>query len=149
AQLDVQWTAALANPTGVPEPWLHLARGLLADGRTSDGFDAACRGLSATAAKDRARALAELAPAWAAAELATPIDAVEAFELGVAAAADDDLDAAAGHLRWAAAVDPSNARRAQSYAVVLAQLGYTHQAVRALSPHERSEAPRLIGRVLL
>ena len=148
ARLDVLWTAALANPSGAGEPWLHLARALLAAGNNSDGFEAACRGMGATPAKDRAAALTALAPAWAAAELATPLDGVEAFELGVAAAADDQLDVAAGHLRWAAAVDPSNARRAQSLAAVLGQLGYAHQAIRALSSHEPSAAPRQLGRVL-
>jgi len=147
--LDVHWTAALANPTGIAEPWLALARGLFAAGLAADGFTAACRGLAATAAKDRARALAELAPAWAAAGLAIPIDAVEAFELGVAAAADDQLAVAADHLRWASAVDPSNARRAQSLAVALGRLGLAGEAIRALSPHERSDAPRQIGRVLV
>src|SRR6185295_4549564 len=75
-------------------------------------------------------------------------DAVLAFELGVAAAADDQLETAIGHLRWAAAVDPSNARRAQSLAVALGRLGYAHEAIRVLSAHERTDAPRLIGRVL-
>ncbi|HMG55604.1 MAG TPA: hypothetical protein VK601_19030 [Kofleriaceae bacterium] len=149
AQLDVHWTAALAGPTGAPEPWLALARGLFAADRAGDGFEAACRGMSATPAADRARALAALAPAWGAAGLATPLDGVEAFELGVAAAADDQLDTAIGHLRWASAIDPSNARRAQSLAVALARLGLAHPAIRALSLHERSDAPRQIGRALL
>lgn len=149
ARLDVHWTAALANPTGVAEPWLHLARGLFGAGRRGDGFDAACRGMSATPARDRVRALTELAPAWTAAELATPLDGALAFELGAGAAADDQLAAAVGHLRWASAVDPSNARRAQSLAVVLGKLGLAHQAIRVLSLHERTDAPRLIGRVLV
>ncbi|TMQ27931.1 MAG: hypothetical protein E6J90_01370 [Deltaproteobacteria bacterium] len=148
ARLDVHWTAALANPTGVAEPWLALANALLGAGRTGDGVTAACRAMAATPARDRARALAELAPAWTAAELATPIDGALAFELGAAAAAENRLDVAIGHLRWAAAVDPSNARRAQSLAVVLGRLGRGHEAIRVLSPHERSDAPRLIGRVL-
>ncbi|HEY0476436.1 MAG TPA: hypothetical protein VGD37_02880 [Kofleriaceae bacterium] len=149
ARLDVHWTAALANPTGVPEPWLALARALLATGATDDGFAAACRGMAATAARARTQALAGLAPAWAAAGLATPIDNARAFELGIAEAADDRLEAAAGHLRWAAAVDPSNARRAHSLAIVLGRLGRAHEAIRVLAPHERSDAPRLVGRVLV
>jgi tetratricopeptide (TPR) repeat protein len=149
ASLDVHWTAALAHPTGAAEPWLHLARGLFAAGRSSDGFDAACRGMAATPARDRPRALAELTPAWAAAGLAIPIDGALAFELGAAAAADDRLDDAVGHLRWAAAADPSNVRRAQSLAVALGRRGLAREAIRALSPHERSDAPRAIGQVLL
>jgi tetratricopeptide (TPR) repeat protein len=148
ARLDVHWTAALAHPTGAAEPWLALARGLLAAGRGDDGFTAACRGMAATPARDRPRALAELAPAWSAAGLAIPFDGVLAFELGAAAAADDRLDDALGPLRWAAAIDPSNARRVQSLAVALGRRGLEHEAIRALSPHERNDAPRAIGRVL-
>jgi tetratricopeptide (TPR) repeat protein len=148
ARLDVHWTAALAHPTGAAEPWLDLARGLFAAGRSDDGFGAACRGMAATPARDRPRALAELAPAWSAAGLAIPFDGALAFELGAAAAADDRLDDAIAALRWAAAVDPSNARRVQSLAVALGRRGLAHDAIRALSPHERSDAPRAIGRVL-
>lgn len=148
ARLDVHWTAALAHPTGAAEPWLDLARDLFAADRSDDGFGAACRGMQATPARDRPRALAELAPAWPAAGLAIPFDGALAFELGAAAAADDRLDDALGALRWAAAVDPSNARRAQSLAVALGRRGLEHEAIRALSPHERSDAPRAIGRVL-
>jgi tetratricopeptide (TPR) repeat protein len=148
ARLDVHWTAALAHPTGAAEPWLDLARGLFAAGRNDDGFAAACRGMAATPARDRPRALAELAPAWAAAGLAIPFDGASAFELGAAAAAGDRLDDAVGALRWAAAVDPSNARRVQSLAVALGRRGLEHEAIRALSPHERTDAPRAIGRVL-
>ncbi|HEX3478134.1 MAG TPA: hypothetical protein VHT91_24095, partial [Kofleriaceae bacterium] len=148
ASLDVHWTAALAHPTGAAAPWLDLARGLFAAGRSDDGFAAACRGMAATPARDRPRALAELAPAWSAAGLAIPFDGALAFELGTAAVADDRLDDALGALRWAAAVDPSNARRVQSLAVALGRRGLDHEAIRALSPHERSDAPRAIGRVL-
>jgi tetratricopeptide (TPR) repeat protein len=148
ARLDVHWTAALAHPTGAAEPWLALARGLFAAGRGDDGFAAACRGMAATPARDRPRALAELAPAWSAAGLAIPFDGALAFELGATAAADDRLDDALDPLRWAAAIDPSNARRVQSLAVALGRRGLEHEAIRALSPHERSDAPRAIGRVL-
>jgi tetratricopeptide (TPR) repeat protein len=52
-------------------------------------------------------------------------------------------------LQWAAAAEPSNAKRAQSLAVALGRLGEANEAIRALSHHERSDAPRLIGRVLV
>jgi tetratricopeptide (TPR) repeat protein len=148
-QLDVHWTAALANPTEVAGPWLGLARALLAAGRREEGFAAACRGIAATPAKDRARTLAELAPVWQAAGVATPLDGASAFELGVTAASEDRLDDAVSHLGWAAAVDPANRQRAQSLAVALARQGKAHEAIRVLSHHERTDAPRLVGRALI
>ena len=146
---DIQWSAALANPTGVADPWLGLARSLFAAGQHADGFAAACRGMAATSAKDRAHVLAELAPAWQAAGIATPLDGTIAFELGITTASEDRLEVAAQHLRWATAVEPTNPKRAHSLAVVLARLGRAHEAIRVLSHHERSDAPRLIGRVLV
>ena len=148
-QLDIHWTAALANPTEVARPWLDLARALLAAGRRDDGFAAACRALAATPAKDRTRTLAELALVWQAAGVVTPLDGAGAFELGKTAAAEDRLDDAALHLGWAAAVDPANPQRAHCLAVVLARLGKAQEAIRVLSHHERTDAPRLIGRVLV
>jgi tetratricopeptide (TPR) repeat protein len=149
AALDVHWVAALANPTGVAAPWLRVATGLLGTGRAADGFAAACRGMTAATARERTTALAELAPAWKAAKLTTPIDGEGAFELGLAAASEDRVDAAVPHLRWAAAVEPGNAKRAQSLAVALGRLGDGYSAVRVLAAHDRADAPRLIGRVLV
>jgi tetratricopeptide (TPR) repeat protein len=161
AQRDVQWTAALAHPavpggpggpggpSGGAEPWLALARALLAAGHHDDGFAAACRGMAATPPADRIRAQAALARAWAAADLAVPLDGAEAFAMGTAAAADGDLDQAVGHLRWAAATDPSNARRGQALAAVLSRMGNAHQAIRALAPHDPGDAARAVGRLLV
>jgi tetratricopeptide (TPR) repeat protein len=149
AQLDVQWTAALANPAGVAAPWLRLAHVLLRTGQRADGFAAACHGMAAVGDDERLRAMGELAPVWQAADVGIPLDGTAAFDTGVAAAADDRLDVAIAHLRWAAAVDPGNPRRAQSLAVALGRLGYAHDAIRVLSHHERSDAPRLIGRLLV
>jgi len=149
AALDVQWTAALANPTGVAEPWLRLAHDLLAAGRTADGFAAACHGVAASAPPHRAAAVAALAPGWAQAMVGAPLDGALAFELGVAAATAGRLDVAVTHLRWAAANDPSSARRAQSLAVALAREGRAGDAIRVLAHHERSDAPRLVGRALV
>ena len=84
-----------------------------------------------------------LAPTWQAANIATPIDGDAAFELGLAAASEDRLDVAVQHLRWAAAVEPGNAKRAQSLAVALARLGQGLEAIRVLGAHERNDAPRL------
>lgn len=147
-QLDVHWLAALANPSGVAQPWLRLAHTLLATGRTVEGFLAACRGMTAATAKERAPALAELAGPWRLAGIQTPLGGDAAFEAGLAAASEDRLDVAVLHLRWAAAVEPGNAKRAQSLAVALGRLGHGLEAIRVLSPHERADAPRLIGRVL-
>src|SRR6185369_2223366 len=122
-QLDVHWLAALANPTGTPGPWLRLGQGLLAAGRRAEGFAAACRGVTACTAKDRPTALVELVPRWRAANLSTPLDGDEAFEAGLAAAAEDRLDLAVQHLRWALAIEPGNAKRAQSLAVALGRCG--------------------------
>ncbi|HEU4730166.1 MAG TPA: hypothetical protein VFT22_19850, partial [Kofleriaceae bacterium] len=146
--LDVHWRAALANPAGVAGPWLRLAHGLFAAGRKDDGFEAACRGVAAATGAERARALAELAPVWRAARLATPLDGAAAFARGVAAMAEGQLDLAVVHLQWAASVDPDSAQRAHSLAVALARLGEAHEAIRVLARHER-DAPRLIGRVLV
>jgi tetratricopeptide (TPR) repeat protein len=147
--IDVHWSAALANPTGVAGPWLRLAQALLAAGHRTDGFEAACRGMTAASGGERARAMAELAPVWRAAEIATPLDGAAAFELGLAAASEDRLDVAVLHLRWAAATEPGNPTRTQSLAVALGRLGHAHEAIRVLSRHERADAPRLIGRVLV
>ena len=47
------------------------------------------------------------------------------------------------------AVEPGNAKRAQSLAVALGRSGQGHEAIRVLAAHERNDAPRLIGRVLV
>jgi tetratricopeptide (TPR) repeat protein len=149
AQLDVHWTAALANPTGLGGPWLRLAQVLLATGHAADGFEAACRGMFHATPAQRARAGTELAPAWRAARLPTPLDGQRAYELGVAAAAEDRLDVAVTHLRWAAAAEPGNAIRGRALATALARLGLAHHAIRVLSHHERVDAPRMVGRILV
>jgi tetratricopeptide (TPR) repeat protein len=147
--LDVHWIAAFSNPTGTAAPWLQLGNALLAAGHRPEGFDALCRGVTACSAKDRPAALAALAPRWRAANLSTPLDADAAFEAGLAAASEDRLDLAIQHLRWALAAEPGNAKRAQSLAVALGRLGHGLEALRILSRHERTDGPRLIGRVLL
>jgi len=149
AQLDVHWLAAMSNPTGVAAPWLRVAHGLLGAGRPAEGFAAACRGMSAVPAKERAAVLSELEPKWKLANLTTPLDGAAAFEAGLAAASEDRLDLAVQHLRWASAVEPGSAKRAQSLAVALGRLGHGLEAVRVLAQHERVDAPRLIGRVLV
>ena len=149
AQLDVHWIAAFANPTGVASPWLGVGACLLEAGRAVDGFAATCRGMAAATQKERPAALAALAPRWKTANLAVPLDGDAAFEAGLAAASEDRLHVAVQHLRWAASVEPGNAKRAQSLAVALARIGQGHEAIRILSQHERNDAPRLIGRVLL
>jgi tetratricopeptide (TPR) repeat protein len=148
-QLDLHWLAAMSNPTGVAAPWLRLGHGLLAAGHRAEGFTAVCRGVTACSAKDRPAAVAALAPRWRAASLSTPLDGAAAFEAGLAAASEDRLDLAVQHLRWALAVEPGNAKRAQSLAVALGRLGDGPQALRVLSQHERTDGPRLIGRVLI
>ncbi len=148
AQLDVHWIAAMSNPA-VAIPWIRLAHCLLIAGRPGDGFSAACKGMSLISARDRPQAITELAPRWKSAEISTPLDGNAAFEAGLAAASEDRLDVAVQHLRWACAVEPGNAKRAQSLAVALGRLGQGFEAVRVLSQHERVDAPRLIGRVLL
>ncbi len=147
--LDVHWLAAMANPSGVGAPWLRAAEGLFAAGRAGDGFAAACRGMAATPSRDRAIAVNELTPSWKAAANATPLNDAAAFDAGLAAASEDNLPLAVQHLRWAAACEPGNAKRAQGLAVALARLGQGLEAVRVLACHERTDAPRLIGRVLL
>ena len=146
--LDVHWIAALGNPTGVPAPWLHLAQRLFDAKNPTEGFLAACRGITAIPPRDRGAAIAQLAPNWKAAEIATPLDGNAALDAGLAAASEDRLDLAVQHLRWAVAVDPTNPKRAQSLAVALGRAGKSNEAIRILSRHERVDAPRLIGRVL-
>ncbi|MDB4962268.1 MAG: hypothetical protein JWP01_2267 [Myxococcales bacterium] len=149
AQLDVHWLAALANPTAVAAPWLRVAQGLFATARPVEGFEAACHAITASTAKDRPAAHAALEPSWKAAGISTPFAGDAAFDAGLAAASADRLDVAVRHLTWAAAVEPGNAKRAQSLAVALGRTGRGLQAIRILSAHERTDAPRLIGRVLL
>ena len=147
--LDVHWLAALANPTGVAQPWLSLATGLLASGRATDGFAAACRGMTAATPKERQTASATIASAWQQAGLATPLDGDAAFHAGLAAASEGKLDLAVQHLRWAAALEPGNAQRGQSLAAALGKRGAGREAIRVLAAHERTDAPRLVGRALL
>ncbi len=147
-QLDLDWLAALANPTGVAMPWIRLARGLLSTGRGGDGFGAACHGLAQATPSERPAALGELAGVWSRTGLGVALDGDAAFEAGVATAATD-LARALPHLRWAVASDPASPRRAQNLAVALARCGRSLEAVRVLTHHERADAPRLIGRVLV
>jgi tetratricopeptide (TPR) repeat protein len=148
AQLDVHSVAALVNPNS-GAPWLRLAQGLLVGGHTSEGFAAACHGIAATPKPARSATLEQLVPAWHAANLATPLDGDAAFDAGLAAASEDKLDIAVQHLRWGVAFDPTNPKRAQSLAVALGRAGRGLEAIRVLSASERTEAPRLIGRVLV
>jgi hypothetical protein len=146
--LDVHWLAAMANPTGAVAPWLAVARGLFALGRPNEGFDAACRAVAAATPKERAQAIAELTPPWRSAGITIPIDAEQAFDSGLAAASEDRLDAAIQCLRWACACEPGNAKWGHALALALARAGEGFEAVRVLAAHERSDAPRLIGRAL-
>jgi tetratricopeptide (TPR) repeat protein len=146
--LDVHWIAALANPSSVMPPWLFVAQGLMLSGRPKEGFAAACKAVTAATAEERPQAIHELYPAWRAANIQTPIDGEQAFEAGLVAVSEEQLDAGIQHLRWASAVEPGNAKRAQSLAVALGRAGHGLDAIRVLSAHERNDAPRLIGRVL-
>ena len=147
-QLDVHWLAALANPS-VAGPWLEVARGLFAAGRPNEAVDAAVVAMTAATVAERPTVQAALAPAWQAAGIVTPIDGDAALDAGLAAVAEDRLDAAVQHLRWASAMEPGNAKRAQSLAIALARNGDGLAAIRVLAAHERSDAPRLVGRVLV
>jgi tetratricopeptide (TPR) repeat protein len=148
AHLDVHWLAALANPTGVMAPWLHLAQALMLSGKRQEGFAAACQAVSAATAQERPQAVATLAGAWRTAGITTPLEGDQAFEAGLVAVSEEQLDTGIQHLRWAVAVEPGNAKRAQSLAATLARAGLGFDAIRVLSAHERHDAPRLIGRML-
>jgi len=147
-QLDLHWLAALANPTDVAAPWLRLARELLVSGRSADAFRAACHGLTSATAAEREPALDALAMPWKRAGIATPLDGDAAFVAGCEAAGNDQHEVAIQHLRWAVASEPGNAERARRLAVTLARAGRGREAVRVLAHHERTEAPRQIGRLL-
>ncbi len=149
AQLDVHWFAAMSNPTACAAPWLRVANGLFVSNRPLDGFNAACHAMTAATASERAPAVASLSVNWKALGITTPLDGNAAFDAGLLAASEDRLDAAVQHLRWAAASEPGNPKRAQSLAVALGRTGRGLEAIRVLSQHERIDAPRLIGRVLL
>ncbi|MBA3456071.1 MAG: hypothetical protein H0T42_23435 [Deltaproteobacteria bacterium] len=149
AALDVHWVAALSNPTSCAAPWLRVANGLFVSKRPLDGFHAACHALTSATVQERAPALESLAVNWQALGIQTPLDGSAAFDAGLLAASEDRLDLAIEHLRWAAATEPGNAQRAQSLAVALGRTGRGLEAIRILSRHERIDAPRLIGRVLL
>lgn len=149
SQLDVHWLAAMSNPTSCAAPWLRVANGLFLSNRPIDGFSAACHAMTAATATERAPALASLSAKWKALGITTPLDGDAAFDAGLLAASEDRLDVAVQHLRWAAAAEPGNPKRAQSLAVALGRTGRGLEAIRILSQHERIDAPRLIGRVLL
>lgn len=148
-QLDVHWIAAVANPVGAAAPWLSLAVGLLSSGHPNEGFTAACRGMAAATAQQRAQAFQDLAEPWRLASILTPLDGDRAFEAGLAAAADDRFHLAVQHLRWAVAVEPSNAKRTQHLAIALTRSGRPLEAIRAVAAHERSDGPRIVGRLLI
>lgn len=148
-QLDVHWIAAVANPVGVAAPWLSIATGLLSSGHSDEGFAAACRGMTAATAQERSQALIDLAKPWRRAGILTPIDGDRAFDAGLSAASGDRLHLAVQHLQWAAAVEPSNAKRAHHLAIALTRSGRPLEAIRSLAPHERSDAPRIVGRLLI
>ncbi|HEY5952413.1 MAG TPA: hypothetical protein VIV40_43240 [Kofleriaceae bacterium] len=148
AHLDIHWIAALANPTGVPAPWLYVAQGLMLSGRSKEGFAAACKAVTAATGEERPQVMSDLVGSWRAAAIQTPIDSEQAFEAGLIAVSEDQLELGIQHLRWASAVEPGNAKRAQSLAVSLGRAGAGLDAIRVLSAHERNDAPRLIGRVL-
>jgi tetratricopeptide (TPR) repeat protein len=148
AQLDVHWLAALANPS-LSEPWLRLAESLFTAGHIDDGFAAACKAMTAAAARDRSDALAALSASWKRAGVPVPFDGDAAFSAGQAAIAAGRLDDGVRHLRWASAVEPGNPTRAHALAAALARQGRGLEAVRVFSAHERNEAPRVVGRLLL
>lgn len=149
AHLDIHWLAATANPNGVAAPWLSLAAGLLISGHSSEGFAVACRGMIAATANERAQAVQDLSEPWRLAGVATPIDGDRAFEVGLAAASEGSHDLAVQHLRWAAAMEPTNAKRAHHLAVLHLRGGQYLEAVNVLAAHERGNAPRVAGRLLV
>jgi len=122
---------------------------LLSSGKTRDGFVAACRGMTAATAKERGQAISDLMGPWRQAGIVTPIDGDQAFEAGLVAVADNQLDLGIQHLRWAVAVEPGNAKRANALSVALGRAGMSAEALRVLAGHERGDAPRLVGRVLV
>jgi tetratricopeptide (TPR) repeat protein len=149
ANLDVHWIAALSNPTGVAAPWLAVAQGLMATGKPKEGFAAACRGMMAATVKERPAAITELTAAWRSAGITTPIDGDRAYDAGIAAAQDGKLDDAVQHLRWAVATEPGNLNRAQTAAGVLVRAGKELEAIRVLAAHDRNDAPRTVGKLLI
>ncbi len=148
AALDVHWLAALGNPTAVAAPWLAIANELLETSRARDGFAAAVHGMTAATAEERPRALADLAPHWGAAGVATPLAGEAAYEVGLAALADDRLESRRNTSRGPWRPSPAT-RSAQNLALALARQGNGLAAIRALAPHERSDAPRIVGRATL
>jgi tetratricopeptide (TPR) repeat protein len=149
ANLDVHWTAALANPTGVAAPWLAVAAGLMSAGKGKEGFAAACRGMTAATAKERPAALNDLLAPWRLAGIVTPIDGDQAFDAGLALVEAGNLELAVQHLRWAVAAEPGNQKRGRTLALALANSGLPLEAIRVLAAHDRNEAPRLVGRMLV
>ncbi|HEY0251173.1 MAG TPA: hypothetical protein VGC41_06580, partial [Kofleriaceae bacterium] len=149
ANLDVHWIAALANPTGVAAPWMSVAHGLLSSGKPKEGFAAACRGMTAATAKERPAAIAELLGPWRLAGIITPIDSDQAFDVGIAVLEAGNFELAVQHLRWAVACEPGNPKRARALAMALSSSGLALEAIRVLAAHDRNEAPRLVGRMLV
>ncbi|MFT3697204.1 MAG: hypothetical protein QM831_28940 [Kofleriaceae bacterium] len=149
ANLDVHWLAALANPTGVAAPWLSVAQGLMSSGKPKEGFAAACRGMTAATAKERPASITELMGPWRTAGISTPIDSDQAFDAGIAVLEAGNFELAVQHLRWAVACEPGNPKRARALALALANSGLALEAIRVLAAHERNEAPRLVGRMLV
>ena len=150
AHLDVHWIAALANPTGVCAPWLSLARGLFAVEQAEGGFAAACRALTAATARERAPAIAELGRGVegrrhrARRSTATPRSSRPRRRLRGSPRRRHPAPALGRRRASPATRSARRASRSRS-----AALGQGLEAIRVLAAHERTDAPRLVGRVLV
>ncbi len=148
--LDIHWSAAIANPTAVAEPWLAVGLGLLDLGRGAEAIEPCAHGVAALSlsASNRNMLLARLEASWNAANLDIPFDAQQAELLGTKLLKNHELARAIPTLRWASAQAPERAAHSQRLALAYCQIGHARHALRALGPAHH-DAPAMVARMLL
>ena len=148
--LDIHWSAAIANPSDVAEPWLAVGMGLLDLGRGAEAIEPCARGVAALppGAPNRNALLARLEASWDAANMEIPFEVEQAEALGTTLLNNHEIERAIPTLRWVNALAPETALHSQRLALAYCQAGRARHALRALGP-ARQDAPAVVARMLL
>ncbi len=148
--IDVHWTAALANPSDVAEPWIAVGMALLDIGRGAEAIEPCARGVAALAPThaNRNAMLARLEASWDAANMDLPFELDEAAARGAELLLESEIERAIPTLQWVVARDPEDAAHQQRLAFAYCQAGRARRALQALGP-QRQDAPNVVARMLL
>jgi hypothetical protein len=133
--LDVHWLAAFANPVGVADPWLSIARAQLDSGLHKLALDACYRGVAALNEQDQPHRLASLArleAAWDAAAIDIPFEQDEAQGHLQQLLAIDDQPEALLTMQWLAALETGKVEPSADFAAYLCKQGLGTQALARL-----------------